>query len=234
MGPLRRAFAATAGSARFRRRHDGQSANHASNTVTATVTVANVNDAPVAAGSATLAAIDEDTANPAGTTVAALFGGNFSDIDGDTLAGVAISSYTTNSSRGDYQVSSDGSNWFGLSDATEALALTLRSTDFIRFVPAANYNGPVTALSAHLIDSGQTVAFRATVDLTGATGGATHVSSGLVALGGAINAVNDAPVLNANGGSLAYTENQAATAIDTALTVSDIDSANLTGATVAI
>ncbi|MEI6136846.1 MAG: COX15/CtaA family protein, partial [Chloroflexota bacterium] len=147
--------------------------------------MANVNDAPVAAGSATLAAIDEDTANPAGTTVAALFGGNFSDIDGDTLAGVAISSYTTNSSRGDYQVSSDGSNWFGLSDATEALALTLRSTDFIRFVPAANYNGPVTALSAHLIDSGQTVAFRATVDLTGATGGATHVSSGLVALGGA-------------------------------------------------
>ena len=45
---------------------------------------------------------------------------------------------------------------------------------------------------------------------------------------------NQAPVLNAAGGSLAYTENQAATAIDTVLTVSDADSANLTGATVAI
>ena len=33
-----------------------------------------------------------------------------------------------------------------------------------------------------------------------------------------ITPVNDAPVVNAHGGSLAYTENQAATAIDTALT----------------
>ena len=34
------------------------------------------------------------------------------------------------------------------------------------------------------------------------------------------------------GHTLAYTENQAATAIDTALTVTDVDSTNLTGATV--
>ena len=33
-----------------------------------------------------------------------------------------------------------------------------------------------------------------------------------------VTPVNDAPVVNAHGGSLAYTENQAATAIDTALT----------------
>ena len=49
-----------------------------------------------------------------------------------------------------------------------------------------------------------------------------------------INGTNDAPVLNANGGSLSNTENQAAAAIDTALTASDVDSANLTGATVSI
>ena len=49
-----------------------------------------------------------------------------------------------------------------------------------------------------------------------------------------MTAVDDAPVLNANSGSLAYTENQAATAIYTAITLSDVDSANLTGATVAI
>ena len=42
------------------------------------------------------------------------------------------------------------------------------------------------------------------------------------------------PLVNAHGGSLAYTENQAATAIDTALTVSDVDSATLVGATVSI
>ncbi|MCK1479022.1 VCBS domain-containing protein, partial [Bradyrhizobium sp. 197] len=49
-----------------------------------------------------------------------------------------------------------------------------------------------------------------------------------------ITGTNDAPVLNANGGSLSYTEGQAATAIDTALMVSDVDSTNLTGATVSI
>ncbi|QCJ85430.1 beta strand repeat-containing protein [Bradyrhizobium sp. WBAH23] len=49
-----------------------------------------------------------------------------------------------------------------------------------------------------------------------------------------ITGSNDAPVLNANGGSLSYTEGQAATAIDTALIVSDVDSTNLTGATVSI
>lgn len=45
--------------------------------------------------------------------------------------------------------------------------------------------------------------------------------------------MNDAPVLDAHSGSLS-TENQAATAIDTAITVSDVDSANLAGATVQI
>src|SRR5207248_1319095 len=49
-----------------------------------------------------------------------------------------------------------------------------------------------------------------------------------------IHGTNDVPVLNAAGGSLSYTENQAATAIDTVLTTSDVDSTNLTGATVSI
>ncbi len=49
-----------------------------------------------------------------------------------------------------------------------------------------------------------------------------------------VEAVNDAPVLGGGGSSLPYTENDAATAIDATLTVSDVDSANLTGATVSI
>ena len=48
-----------------------------------------------------------------------------------------------------------------------------------------------------------------------------------------MTAVNDAPVVVA-GGTLAYTENQVATAINGALTVSDADSTNLIGATVQI
>jgi hypothetical protein len=54
----------------------------------------------------------------------------------------------------------------------------------------------------------------------------------------AVIAVDDKPVLDAHsgapGGSLTFTENAAATAIDTALTVTDADSANLSGASVSI
>ncbi|WP_392534808.1 beta strand repeat-containing protein [Nostoc sp. C117] len=48
-----------------------------------------------------------------------------------------------------------------------------------------------------------------------------------------ITAVNDAPVATATNSALAYTEN-ATTAIDSGITVSDIDSANLVSATVSI
>ena len=48
-----------------------------------------------------------------------------------------------------------------------------------------------------------------------------------------VTPVNDAPVTTA-GGTLNYTENQAATAIDSTVTVADLDSANMSGATVAI
>ena len=48
-----------------------------------------------------------------------------------------------------------------------------------------------------------------------------------------VTPVNDAPVATA-GHTLAYTENQAATAIDSLITVSDVDSANLVSATVQI
>jgi hypothetical protein len=44
-----------------------------------------------------------------------------------------------------------------------------------------------------------------------------------------VAASNDAPVLTA-GGTLNYTENQPATAIDTTITATDPDSANLTSA----
>ena len=48
-----------------------------------------------------------------------------------------------------------------------------------------------------------------------------------------VTGTNDAPVL-AVGNTLSYTENQAATAIDPSLTVSDVDNTNLAGATVTI
>ncbi len=49
-----------------------------------------------------------------------------------------------------------------------------------------------------------------------------------------VNAQNDNPVVTTTAGNLSYTENAPATAIDPGLTVTDGDSPNLTGATVAI
>ncbi|RPG12140.1 MAG: DUF4347 domain-containing protein, partial [Planctomycetaceae bacterium TMED241] len=48
-----------------------------------------LNGAPVASGSPSLAAISEDATDPAGDTVANLFSSSFSDVDGDSLVGIA-------------------------------------------------------------------------------------------------------------------------------------------------
>src|SRR5262249_875607 len=188
-----------------------------------TVNVTAVNDAPVATGSATLAAINEDAASPPGATVSVLFIGNFSDAadqvlggsSANTFAGVAISSYTVDANKGDWQYSTDGGNsWTPLGGATTTAAITLKDSDLLRFVPAADYNGAATALSANLIESGQTVTSGATLDLTGATGGSTHISLAAVALSETINAVNDAP---------SGTDKTVATSEDTARVLAAID-----------
>jgi VCBS repeat-containing protein len=49
-----------------------------------------------------------------------------------------------------------------------------------------------------------------------------------------INGVNDAPQVSTTGTPLSYTENDSATAIDPALSLADVDSANLSGATVTL
>ncbi len=210
-----------------------------------------VNDAPVATGSATLAAINEDAAAPTGATVSSLFGGNFSDVadqvtggsSSNSFAGIAISSYTVDASKGAWQYSSNsGGSWTALGSATTTAALTLNTTDLLRFVPAANYNGSATALSANLIESGQAISSGATLNLTGATGGTTHISLATVALSESINPVNDAPVIDllsavgvqVTATTASFTENGGAITIAPQLTLSDVDSLTLAGATVTL
>src|SRR5207249_1162240 len=87
----------------------------------------------------------------------------------------------------------------------------------LTFTPAADANGTATITIAAQDDGG-----------TANSGVDTSATQSFVIN---VTAVNDAPVVNA-GHSLAYTENDPAKAIEPALLVSDIDSANLTGATV--
>ena len=100
--------------------------------------------------------------------------------------------------------------------------------DLLRFVPAANYNGAATALSANLIESGQAITSGATLNLTGATGGTTHISSATVALSETITAVNDAPVASGSATLAAINEDAAAPA---GATVSSLFSGNFSDAT---
>src|SRR5205814_157465 len=134
--------------------------------------------------------------------------------------------------KGAWQYSTDGTTWSALGAATASTAIVLHESDLLRFVPAANYNGSATALSANLIESGQ-AAFTSgtTLDLTvaGTTGGTSHISSATVALSETITAVNDAPVATGSA-TLAAVNEDVGTAAPGAL-VSTLFSGNFSDAT---
>ena len=102
---------------------------------------------------------------------------------------------------------------------TGTLAAVNTALNGLSFNPTADFNG---AASLQIISDDQ--------GNTGTGGALTDTDSVNIT----VNAANDAPVVTATAGNLSYTENDAATAIDPGLTITDIDSTNLTGATVAI
>ena len=90
----------------------------------------------------------------------------------------------------------------------------------LKFTPDANLNS----------GAGDTFSFDVQAALTAAD---ADLGGGVVTAAITVNAVNDIPVLTA-GATPTYTENDAASAIDTTLTVADIDHADLASATVTI
>ena len=112
----------------------------------------------------------------------------------------------------------NGANGTSTVTVTGTIAAINTALNGLTFLPTSNYNG---AASLQIV----------TDDLgnTGSGGARTDTDSIVIT----VNAVNDAPVLTA-GATLSYTENQAATAIDTTVTVNDVDNANLASATVQI
>jgi VCBS repeat-containing protein len=182
---------------------NGGATAYSSGTVALSTSVTAVNDAPVASGSATLSDILEDTSSPSGATVSSLFASNFSDsadaVSGgssaNTLSGVAITAYTADAAKGNWQYTTNGTTWttIGTVSDTSALTLGVGANDKLRFVPSSNWNGAAPTLSVRLIDSSTTVTTGATVNVS-VNGGATAYSSGTVALSTSVTAVNDAPV----------------------------------------
>ncbi|MFM8326814.1 MAG: hypothetical protein ACKN9U_18285, partial [Pirellulaceae bacterium] len=145
-------------------------------TVVLSTSITAVNDAPVASGSATLTAVNEDSTNPSGATVTTLFGGNFSDStdavtggsSANTLAGIAITGYTRDAAKGEWQYSTNGTNWTDISSSItgDSAAVTFKSADFLRFLPAANFNGSAPTLTVRLIESPTTVTTAATLNVS--------------------------------------------------------------------
>jgi hypothetical protein len=190
-----------------------------STALTLNITVTATNDAPIASGSATLAAVAEDTAAPAGQSVSTLFTANFSDPDGDSLAGVAIAGNAA-TTQGVWQYFSG--SWTTIGSPSEGSALVLAAGTLVRFLPAANFEGSVPALTAYLIDnSGGVVTTGATLDVS-VNGGQTRFSDASLSLSTSITAANDAPVVPASATTVGATEQTAAVLLGT-LTVSDIE-----------
>ena len=111
----------------------------------------------------------------------------------------------------------------GTADATMMFTGTLTAVNTalngMSFTPTANFSG---AASLQIISDDQ--------GNTGSGGPLTDTDSVNIT----VTAANDPPVVTTTAGNLSYTENDPPTAIDPGLTVTDIDSTNLVGATVAI
>jgi large repetitive protein len=195
-------------------------------TVPLNMTVAAVNDAPIASGATDLGAQAEDGA-PNVATVQSLFAANFSDTTDDQtanngssanlLAGIAITGNAAPESMGEWRYSTNlGLTWNMIpTNVSPTNALVLSQSVRLEFLPAPDYNGIPPLLVARLIDSSTETVGSTTgaallaglpqaiagVDVSGAhSGGTTPVSIATVSLGVGVTAVNDAPVATGSAG----------------------------------
>lgn len=164
---------------------------------TITITVANINEAPVVT-SQILTGLNEDPVSNNGTAVSALVSG-ISDGD-DTNGspdqrGIAITYVDTTNGSWEYSVNG-GTNWsslFGVTPTAARLLAADNANHRVRFVPNADYHGSAS------------FTFRAWDQHTGTAGGTANVSThgGATAYSASegtasisITAVNDAPVIS--------------------------------------
>ena len=173
-----------------------------------TITVANVNDAPVLdntldkdgnTADLSLAAIDEDAGAPSGavgtlmTDLVAL-AGNVTDVDSGAVTGVALTDALTTDGSWHYTLDA-GTTWIAVGSVADnnALLLAADANTRLYFEPNADFNGTITdaiTLRAWDQDSGTAGAL---VD-TSVNGGITAFSSATDTANLTVTAVNDAPI----------------------------------------
>lgn len=173
-----------------------------------TLKVMQANNAPSFTGAGTLAAVDEDTADPEGASVASLFNTLFSDPDAavdpkDTLGGIVVVANQAHPvNEGVWEYSTDGgTSWHAVGTVSGVNGLVLSADSLLRFRPVADFNGTPGSLQVHAIDSTHADANgsftsgtdRVYLDVS-IGGGHSAVSAGAVALNTSITPVNDAPI----------------------------------------
>lgn len=177
-------------------------------TETASITVGNVNDAPVLdyTGSPTLATIPEDVAIDNGTLIVDLLvtgaGGNpISDVDPGAVEGIAI--LATDTTNGDWEYSLDGgSSWQYMvsPSATAARLLAADALTRLRFVPGTDFNGTAEITFAAW---DQTSGSNGGVGNATVNGGVTAFSIHYETARITVTAVNDAPQFDPVGDQMA-------------------------------
>ncbi|MEN9528350.1 MAG: cell surface protein required for swimming motility, partial [Pseudomonadota bacterium] len=191
------------------------STSTASAAVTSTITITPSNDAPTVTASGTTAYGENDPAVTINT------GLTVADLDNDNLASATVSisnGFVSGDTLG-FANQNGITGWYNAA----AGVLTLTGSDLkvnyqialrsVTFASSSNNPGSARTISWVVNDG---------------TASSTAVTSAIT-----ITPSNDVPVVTA-GGTLAYSENGATANIDTALTISDDDSANLSSATITV
>ena len=157
--------------------------------------------------------------------------------DGPAGTALRIASYSRNASQGEWQWSSDGSNWNNIADVANAgQSVVINADDEIRFQPALNFNGTPPSLSVSLVDSSADIVYSSGALLNVSNrGGSTPYSSDLVVLSHAVDPINDVPTLSITGTQATYEENSnSLTLLMANALVSDVDSSQYSGGSLSI
>ncbi|HEY9641047.1 MAG TPA: hypothetical protein V6C57_11225, partial [Coleofasciculaceae cyanobacterium] len=187
-------------------------------TKTLTITVGNVNEAPVITASAGLLSYSEGSG-----AVKVDPGVKVVDIDSPNLTGATITLAGYVPGQDSLGFTNQGTIQGSFDTATGILTLTGTAT--LSAYEAALQSVTYANSSGNPSTTNRTVRFTAT-DGTNTSNIASRTIQ--------ILTVNTAPTIATSAGGLAYTENSGAVAIDPGVTVTDVDSPNLTGATIAL
>ena len=209
---------------------NGGSWAYSSQDATASLTVADVNDAPslVDGRTTTFATTNEDTPSSTRTVDSLLTSAGWADVDSGALKGIAVTSVTGN---GAWQYSTDnGTTWavFG-SGITANNALLLAASSQVRYQPDLR-NGETASFAFKAWDQTSGTASTNAVPAYGSTassGGTTAYSSQSAGTSLTVTSVNDAPTIT-NGATVMLTATNedtpsSGTAVDNILALASWD-----------